>query len=1720
MGSSTRPAAPSHQTQAPDHPKDEEDVGNNSTLKSMDIERQLPCGSLADPAPCNAGPKIRKSSGPILPAASHDALDYPEPGISTPAQLPPALKIQQSQMTTPSRHLKSNATVNFKLPEPSFISASEENDEDSVVPDGPPVIPRSISIRNLLMNDNTQALGLAPRLSQGGGLSVNHALSQSRTLRKLSGSASVGIHAMKQTSVRGSVSANDLPSILPQHPQQLQNHVMTHAHLSGRPSIYYHHPLGRRTLSIASRNYHRAPTACISEKPAPPVVKKSQRSRFWWQAGRPSAASSAKHPADSRRPAGHALSKSFAGSQPDNASDGRILTTSIASTGHEQAQRSAWWKVGLGKRGVTGAFELPAIAAPEGIFEQETTAGPSGAGKTTDAENSGSHGGTKGGLSRRGKAAGADGKTGTWREPRPRKGGSVGSVEAEPVVPDEVVNNVGHAQRAMAAQAEFIRSFGMSSQLLGFLQINATVLSFDVRWPPALMHFVRILRVFILDFHIFRWKYSSLLVSFLFPCLCYYVSEMVWRNSATWRGRYIDAWPKNKAIARKICTYSVILTGLVCISLVSADVMLAVDAFAVTWVVSVVSALAYLVFVGTGNMGRKLFIILEKEEDRMRFFLQVRYALRYAVLIALNLAYLPLLTKLFEIIYTAKHHHEEGRVISPVIWIVALVLAALYGVGFPVAIYRLLARRRSVYEWVPDPTNSIEGGKYQPKAEVVVALAGWKGVSGEKKGKMDVEDDDLLAYNYLELEQQVNNLKHYARSMPLITDGYKRKAVLRRVRISLRQKRIAARQSRHWTEAAYEMAHGHPIDDYWRSLRPQFSWWKLWAYFIQRGLLVALIVTQDGQGMARSLSTIVASVVLIGGTALTLLTCSPFIRRTENMLESFIDVCSTFNVSVALSLHQGWLVVSPTGVPWVLYLILAPNLVVILVAIYILNPLALWRAFRFKYKQFQERSMEHRAREKELADRESRALFEAAFRGEVRRVHDLLEQGLADVRYEKPKDVKPVGFAGYSPTQIAVYMGRADVLELLLAHHTLFTEEELVKGAIDISRHSLLFRWVVVPIAMLGPSLRDFSASCTRFSLNQSKHVQERRPQFGRAVPRLSLSRTLLSISGKGQLPVAPAEKDDCCAQAMAPRLIITSAQPQTNIGPISGKHPGTNNPQEVGSQPESSQSTADVSVGAYIDSHLGGGHGHLFHQENLGVAPGGERPGTRDRAWGRRKDSIAMDVADRALVRCKSERGNPTAWGPDEKKGQWTDQENYFSLVGLAFCSWSRDCLDLLLTYGSEAYDKEPLYLNQGQEKRIRALPQADIQEQRSFVSEMHRELYKEASTSSIDIKLRQTAAAALHHPRDLQWILDPDRGNVIEERERADGAVRFLVKVCRKIKHDHKSTKDMKILAMKALVEEVHAKGLMRGATLRLDLSYMGIDDLFLEHILYSLWDVTATGMPTSLQLEGNALTDYGVRSLVSKMRENMFDASGSSLGDVSSDGDASEEGTQALEESGKGASGAPSPMSTASSRHAARAGGDRAHASSIVSLNLTGNDVGTDGALFLADYIADYQASLRSVVIFKVECSMLSARSMAYDRVVDRSLSLESALVLAIIVDAYGGVRDGLMAPQDRAPEILSTSEAPSFPSVDLKAGPEAGSGWEGVEGLNAPTRLFSGCGGQKAAEQAASPSYQAQQQSNPPERDEARFEMLSAVRQVLAMGEKEGWNKRLINHNRNK
>lgn len=42
----------------------------------------------------------------------------------------------------------------------------------------------------------------------------------------------------------------------------------------------------------------------------------------------------------------------------------------------------------------------------------------------------------------------------------------------------------------------------------------------------------------------------------------------------------------------------------------------------------------------------------------------------------------------------------------------------------------------------------------------------------------------------------------------------------------------------------FSFEHGSPIDDYWRPLKHNLYWWKITSYYLERGLLVALAITQ------------------------------------------------------------------------------------------------------------------------------------------------------------------------------------------------------------------------------------------------------------------------------------------------------------------------------------------------------------------------------------------------------------------------------------------------------------------------------------------------------------------------------------------------------------------------------------------------------------------------------------------------------------------------------------------------------------------------------------------------------------------------------------------------------------------------------------------------------------------------------------------------------------
>ncbi len=131
------------------------------------------------------------------------------------------------------------------------------------------------------------------------------------------------------------------------------------------------------------------------------------------------------------------------------------------------------------------------------------------------------------------------------------------------------------------------------------------------------------------------------------------------------------------------------------------------------------------------------------------------------MLVALNIAYLPILAKLFKIIYKAKHYLEDphhAHEVKPAPWITATVLAGLYGLGLPVTIYGLMRRRRVQYAWVPDKM-AAEGGRYEANPEALPLLLGGErrrgGGQEEEEEEEGVADGDALSFSFVELEQQV-----------------------------------------------------------------------------------------------------------------------------------------------------------------------------------------------------------------------------------------------------------------------------------------------------------------------------------------------------------------------------------------------------------------------------------------------------------------------------------------------------------------------------------------------------------------------------------------------------------------------------------------------------------------------------------------------------------------------------------------------------------------------------------------------------------------------------------------------------------------------------------------------------------------------------------------------------------------------------------------------------
>lgn len=169
-------------------------------------------------------------------------------------------------------------------------------------------------------------------------------------------------------------------------------------------------------------------------------------------------------------------------------------------------------------------------------------------------------------------------------------------------------------------------------------------------------------------------------------------------------------------------------------------------------------------------------------------------------------------------------------------------------------------------------------------------------------------------------------------------------------------------------------------------------------------------------------------------------------------------------------------------------------------------------------------------------------------------------------------------------------------------------------------------------------------------------------------------------------------------------------------------------------------------------------------------------------------------------------------------------------TLVAIAIKAWSRDCLDLLLTYGSSpgkacgpglfkasesvrvhgggelgislmgASSRDKGSLRMMGDNPLRDLEAGEEEGEADMEVAMER-LYTRVKHSTMESKLHHTAACALHHPRDLQWVMDPAKGGLLAT-ENVEGLLRELFK---RIKGDNRSTKDMKVAAMRAVVEEV---------------------------------------------------------------------------------------------------------------------------------------------------------------------------------------------------------------------------------------------------------------------------------------------------------------------------
>lgn len=399
----------------------------------------------------------------------------------------------------------------------------------------------------------------------------------------------------------------------------------------------------------------------------------------------------------------------------------------------------------------------------------------------------------------------------------------------------------------MAYQAAFLKSFGLS-QLLHFLQINATVLSIRVDWPPAVERLIEICRVvFVFDFHVFhvractagcrsrpsiptlsssspqhtaphpntQFKYTALVLSALLPLLCYYLSEHFWWDSAQWRRTYMTHWPQTRARLRRHCTTLGFGTALTCAALVSFGHLPALDAFGVTWAAAIALFLVFWACTAMGDLFRKLFVILETEEERVDFFLQVWVRACASLVCGLHRRPLslmhtldaneqttdPLLAALLragrpqrgipphpgqalqgarvrapteatersthrrdsrtpqtrprvhQIIYKAKHYLEDPEHAHEVHPAPWVTATILAGLyGLGLPLVIYLLMRRRRGQYAWVPDKaSPEGGRYEAKPAMVAAKARKRDPEGED----GMGDDDAVAFSFLELEQQV-----------------------------------------------------------------------------------------------------------------------------------------------------------------------------------------------------------------------------------------------------------------------------------------------------------------------------------------------------------------------------------------------------------------------------------------------------------------------------------------------------------------------------------------------------------------------------------------------------------------------------------------------------------------------------------------------------------------------------------------------------------------------------------------------------------------------------------------------------------------------------------------------------------------------------------------------------------------------------------------------------